>query len=101
MLVTKQKYSAELRTWINHKRVLARTCKYYNEHPRVDSMGKIWDLLVMVKKDCQQFDLKAIFAMVRFHEVNLRNILPVVNNPSYESSVMKLEELLMIAKEQK
>ena len=99
--VTKQVYAKELKKWISHKRVLAKTCKYYMEHPRLESMCKIWDLYVMLKNDCDGFGLSTLFSMVRQNEVHLRNILPVMLNDSYDSSLMKLEELLMIAKEQK
>lgn len=96
--VSKKEYAVELKKWINHKKQLERVCGYYKEGKRPGSMSAVLDLYVMVKNDCDGFGLDALFQLVRVHETHLRNILPMMLNRSYESSLVKLEELLAIAK---
>jgi hypothetical protein len=101
MNVDKVEYARAWKKWISHKKVLAKQPSYNTDAKRLEAMSKIWNLFVMVKNDCDGFSLNALFNMVKLNEENLRAILPLHINPSYESSLMKLEELLMIAKTQK
>ena len=100
MPVTKEKYAGELKNYIAHKRQLSKLNGYNTNAKFMTSISKVWDLYKAVKGDCGNYNLKRLFDLVKINEGYLRNILPVVNNPSYESSVKKVEEIILIAKTQ-
>lgn len=97
--LTKEKYAARVRQYIVHKKVLAKHCAKYNQADVAKSMRSVYDLAVMVSRQCLDYNMKRICIMVRINESHLRNILPNSQHAHYKTQLEKLEELLTIAKQ--
>lgn len=94
----KEQLAISLRLWINHKRILAKHSKYYKQPEQAKSISAIYSLYMLVKRNCNEYNLQQLCKLVIVNEKHLRNILPAPANTSYQTQVEKLENLLFTAK---
>ncbi len=97
--LSKQRFAAMVRIWIIHKQVIARNShsSHYKNEGILKSFSKINNLLTLVKRDCREYNLSDLYRMLIINENDLRNILPAIRNPSYESERERLDYFLKIA----
>ena len=98
--ISKKRFAAMVRIWINHKKIIAEYSysKHYKNMDILKSFSKIHSLLQMVKRDCNSYNLSDLCSLILRNESDLRNILPAINNDSYQTQVEKLESILTTAK---
>jgi len=101
MEITKQRFAAMVRIWINHKKAIAEHSEssHYKNAVILKSFSKINDLLKLAKRDCNEYNLSDLCKMIVINESDLRNILPAMRNASYKTQVEKLEFILTTAKQ--
>lgn len=99
-VIDKKRFAASVRTWINHKKTIASVSihEYYKSVLFNRSLREVNDLLQLVKRDCSGYNFSDLCKLVVRNETQLRNILPTEKNPSFKSSLEKLENLLTLAK---
>lgn len=94
---TKQEFTVKVRLWLNHKRVMSSKSEHYKKPQVIISLGKVHDLVKMVRKDCTNFTMPQICQLIRIHQEHLYNILPNMNNRSYKGELEKLNMIITIA----
>lgn len=97
--ISKIKYAAAVRIYIQHKRVLEQYSAWYKQAAVANSMSKVYDLFKFVKRDCNEFSSKQLASMVLIYQNDLVQILPAPKNPAFETQKNKVEKLIEIAKQ--
>ena len=100
-MLIKKNYAIRLRLWINHKRVLAKHSTFYKQADKAHSISATYSLLLLVKRNCENYSLQDLCRLVLINEKHLWNMLPATTNKSYPSQLEKLQQLLTIAKTNK
>jgi hypothetical protein len=91
-------FKKTVKQWINHKLILARrgACDY-TQNPRRDAIfhvkSKFSDFLMFTKT----YNVSQLALKMKQNEELLMNILPIPNNPSYDSAKTTIETLLATA----
>ena len=86
-----------LRDYVLHKKriISSSRSKYYQRKPIRESLEVLERYLGLLPG----YKLKGICRVIQVHEDDLRNILPAEENPSYKSSVEKLNHLIQLSHE--
>jgi len=95
--MTKKEFTRKVLYWLAHKKALSNKSEHYKKPHVIISMGKLYDIYKLVSKDCSNFSMPLICSMIRMNEEHMRNVLPVMTNPSYTGELEKLETILTIA----
>lgn len=95
----KKRFAAAVMVFIKHKKTLADTSanSYYRNPLFMNSIGQCHSLVLMAKRDCNEYNFSSLCKVVLMHEKHLRNILPSFSNKSYKSQVETLENLILTA----
>src|SRR3989304_3941193 len=94
----KQPFPIMVRLWLNHKVVLSYKTNHYKAPEIATSLRMCQDIAKMVRANCDGYNIAGICRMILMYQNYLRKILPHPYNSSYESSLLKLEEIISYAK---
>lgn len=82
-----------VKTYVNHKEQLFNNSKNYRQIHRLKSIGRCKELLKFLL-DKNPKTVRRISQIVLIHKDHLRAILPYHGNPSYQSSIDKLNTIV-------
>lgn len=83
----------ELKKYVGHASVLAKTANYKGKLSFLTPLDQVKQGL----KNIQSTNDRVVAGLVIQQQSNLRKILPLPGNKSYESSIKKLDQLIQLS----
>lgn len=93
----KHKYVAEIRRYLQHKQTLSQVSPYYKRGPVAHCLALCNTAFTNVVNDAGAYSLTRICELVLLNKQNLHGILPVEKNPSYPTSLQRLNAIINYA----
>lgn len=92
--MTNQEFKTKARAWINHKLILANNSEWYRPQARKDAIFHVKNLFSAFLQFPVQYNEAQLALQIKKHEDLLMNVLPVPNNPAYNTAFSTLADLL-------
>ena len=93
-----EKFLIRSRQWINNKLILANTSDWYKKDARRSSaIANVKDRFQGFLTYPSNFSINNLAVLLKRHEDLLLTIMPIPNNPSYQTAFNKLSEILKYA----
>lgn len=95
----KNKYTAEIRRYLQHKMLLSHVSPWYKKGPVAHSLAMCNQAFTNIVNDSAAYSLKKICEVVIAHRDHLHNILPAEKNNSYPNCMARLKYIVQYAHE--
>ncbi len=94
----KSSFVMKIRRYIKHKEILFKHVDCYGDSERRTALAYCKASFKTCFEQCNFYDLRRIANVVLMSQEQLTKLLPQTSNPSYESSVKNLTEIIEEAK---
>ena len=97
--MTNEDFKMKFKKWLNHKLILSQKSQWYRQKRLQDAVQHVNNIFGTFLLYPSNYNVFQLAMQVRKHEDLLMVLLPIPNNPTYESAFNTLAELLMHAEE--
>ena len=92
-------FKIRAKQWINNKLILANNSQWYKCTPRKDAVLHVRNIFSTFLNFPSNYSIAQLAIQLKRHEDLLMIIMPIPNNPSYETALKSLSELMLFATE--